>query len=114
MRVGVMLPPEAIEDIAGRAAEIVLAELRDSARHGSPWLSGWAAAADYLRLGVSTLKHDPNVPRHRVGGSVLFRTDELDAYAAAGFEGRTRFRAGSTGAKSHTSTELVGAHLPAK
>jgi excisionase family DNA binding protein len=72
------LLPEALEAIAARAAELVLAQLGN----GSPWLTR-EAAARYLSLPVSRLEKDKAIPCHREGRRVLYHRDELDAYLRA-------------------------------
>jgi excisionase family DNA binding protein len=70
------LPPEALEEIATRAAALVLERL---GRNGSPWLTR-AQAADYLGLPLSRLEKDRRIPCHREGRRVLYHRDELDTY----------------------------------
>jgi hypothetical protein len=70
------LPPETLEAIARRAAEIVLARTDD---RSSPWLNRQEAAA-YLGLPVSRLEKDRQIPCHRDRGRVLYHRDELDAH----------------------------------
>jgi hypothetical protein len=90
------LPDEVVAEIAERAAALVLDELHAKSEEPvSPYLKVWASAASYLGMSPSTLKHLPGVPRRRIGGSVVFRRDELDAFADAYFEGLSRFRRGS-------------------
>jgi hypothetical protein len=78
------LPPEALEAIAARAAELVLEQLGN----GSPWMSR-EAAARYLSLPVSRLEKDASkkgrkeIPLHRPDGRVLYHRDELDAYLSS-------------------------------
>jgi hypothetical protein len=96
VKVEIELP---LEQVARRAAELVLAELGERSELASPWLQGWAAAAAWLGVAESTLKHRGDVPRRRIGGSVVFHVDELAAWLAAGFEGDRRwFHVGSTSA----------------
>lgn len=88
------VPVELIEAIAERAAAIVLPRLSKETCAG-PYLVGWAAAAAYVGVAVSTLKHSSDVPRRKIGGCVLFRRDELDGWVDCRFEGATRFHHGS-------------------
>jgi hypothetical protein len=74
--IAVSLPPEAVEAIAERAAELALARM--DARP-SPWLTR-AQAAEYLQMPVSRLEKDRRIPRHRWDGRVLYHRDELDAF----------------------------------
>ncbi len=113
MRVELEFPADLVEEIAAHAAEIVLAELSEPLA-SSPYLVGWGAAATYLAMPVSTLKHSSDVPRRKVGGSVLFRKDELDEWVNAGFEGARRFHHGSIAARSRTGKGIADAHTPAK
>lgn len=105
----VELPAEVLDEIVER----VLAELPEPTI-GSPYLAGWQAAADYLAMPASTLKHAHGVPRRKVGGSVLFRRDELDAWADAHFEGATRFQHGSRESGGRTGRAIAGARPPGK
>jgi excisionase family DNA binding protein len=73
------LPPEAVEVIAERAAELVVERLD---RESSPWMTR-AEAATYLSLPLSRLEKDRRIPCHRNGGRVLYHREELDAYFRA-------------------------------
>lgn len=78
------LPPEALEAIARRAAEVVLEQL-GRADAGSPWLS-LDEAADYLRVNRRTVER--LIARGRVRSTTLGRRrllhrDELDSLAGA-------------------------------
>jgi hypothetical protein len=77
-RLALTLPPDALEAIATRAAELVLEQLGN----GSPWLTREAAAL-YLSLPVSRLEKDKQIPCHHEGRRVLYHRDELDAYLRA-------------------------------
>lgn len=70
-------------------AEAVHGAMNDLPR--SPYLAGWAAAAEYVQMPVSTLKHQVGVPKRKLGGTVLFRRDELDMWLDAYFCGSRRF-----------------------
>jgi excisionase family DNA binding protein len=75
-------PPELVDAIAQRAAEIVLAQLENGS--GDEWLDS-KAAADYLGISVGHLHNlKGTVPSHKVGGRRRFRRSELDAYQANG------------------------------
>lgn len=70
------LPPDVLEAIARRAAEIVTEQ---TGHRASPWMTRWQAA-EYLSLPLSRLEKDWQIPRHRDRGRVLYHRDELDAY----------------------------------
>ena len=70
------LPEAAVEAIAERAAEIVLAKLGN---RDSPWLTR-RQAANYLGVPVSRLEKDKRVPCRRWEGRVLYHRDELDEF----------------------------------
>lgn len=75
------LPPEALEVIAARAAELVLAQLGECP---DEWLSSEQAAA-YLGISVGHLHNlRGKVPSHKVGGRRRYRRSELDAYQRQG------------------------------
>jgi excisionase family DNA binding protein len=76
-RLSVSVPPELVERIALRAAELVLERLGNGA--GSPWLTRKEAAA-YLGLPLSRLEKDRTIPCHREGRRVLYHRTELDAF----------------------------------
>jgi excisionase family DNA binding protein len=83
-RLALTLPDELVEKIARRAAELVLAEMRESNGAGSPWLS-LAQAADYI--GVSTRQLQRLIAQGKVrsttiGRRRLLRRDDLDEAAA--------------------------------
>ena len=77
------LPPEAVEAIAERAAELVLE--RSSSARRSPWMTR-AQAATYLGVPESRLEKDASEerpardPLHRDGAKVLYHRDELDRW----------------------------------
>ena len=73
----VALPSAALEQIAARAAEIVLEQLGQEP--GSPWMTR-ARAAAYLGLPASRLEKDKTIPVHRDGRRVLYRRDELNRH----------------------------------
>lgn len=81
-----MLPEEAVEAIAWRAAELVLAELRAAAPASpSPYMSVDEAAA-YLRCDrqrIYDLLSARRLQRHKDGARVLISRAELEAYLAA-------------------------------
>jgi hypothetical protein len=76
----IAFPPAALEQIAERAAELVLERLGQQPQ--SPWLTR-ARAAAYLGLPVSRLEKDKTIPTHREGRRVLYNRDELDAHFGA-------------------------------
>jgi excisionase family DNA binding protein len=78
------LPPELVERLAERAAELVLARLSEEAA-GSPWLTV-DEAAEYARLSTRTLERLLARGRLRsasVGRRRLLHRDELDRYLQA-------------------------------
>jgi excisionase family DNA binding protein len=75
------LPPEALEAIAARAAELVLERLGQT-NGASPWMTR-AQAAAYLGLPLSRLEKDRRIPNHRDGRRVLYHRGELDRYFGA-------------------------------
>jgi excisionase family DNA binding protein len=79
VNVSLDIPPELIEVIATRAAEIVI---ETTGSTGSPWMTRTEAAA-YLRFPVSRLEKDRRIPCHRDGGRVLYHRAELDAHFLA-------------------------------
>lgn len=87
----VALPAYLLDVIAERAACLVREPL-PVAEPASPYLHGWRAAAGYLGVSESTLKHSQNVPRRKLGGVVVFRRDELDAWLDDHYEGARRYR----------------------
>jgi excisionase family DNA binding protein len=77
----VIVPSEAIEAVAERAAQLVLAELRRSDAGRSPWLAGAQAAADYLGMPRARIyKQLATIPHYRHGARLMFRRDDLDAW----------------------------------
>lgn len=77
------LPPEALEAIAVRAAELVIEQLGIDER--DDWLD-IEQAAEYTGRTVGTLRNlvcEGRLPRHGPKGARLrFRRSELDAYQA--------------------------------
>lgn len=76
---GLTVPPEALEAIAERAAQIVLE--RQRAQPASRWLYGAKAASDYLGWPVKRVTNKVAtgaLPHHRSGGRLMFDTAELD------------------------------------
>ena len=82
---GVTLPPDVLEAIAERAAQIVLERLNGSAV--SPWLT-LADAAAYLGWSRQRLYKRRDVPRYKHGGRVMYRRDALDAFLESHAEPR--------------------------
>jgi excisionase family DNA binding protein len=81
------LPPELIEVIARRAAQIVLETQREQPE---PWLGAEAAAA-YLaseKSRIYALVSKRAIPFHKDGTRLLFRASELDRFVEEG--GATR------------------------
>jgi excisionase family DNA binding protein len=80
-QISLLLPAEALEAIAERAAALVLAELRPSDATRSPWLAGAQAAADYLSIPRTRVyKRLAEIPHYRHGARLMFRRDDLDAW----------------------------------
>jgi excisionase family DNA binding protein len=82
------LPEGVVEEIARRAAEIVLARLAEErpAASASPYLTV-GEAAEYLRASrqrVYDLLSAGRLTRHKDGSRVLVARAELDAYLAGG------------------------------
>jgi hypothetical protein len=71
------IPDELVEQIAARAAEIVLERHREGS--APRWLYGAKAAAEYLGWPVKRVNNRINeLPHHRNGGRLIFNTAELD------------------------------------
>jgi excisionase family DNA binding protein len=73
------LPPELLEAIAQRTAEII--EQRQADRGEARWLYGAEAAAAYLGWPVKRVYNrvaSDELPAHRSGGRLCFLTSELD------------------------------------
>jgi excisionase family DNA binding protein len=78
------VPPALVEEIAARAAEIVLQ--RQQAERPSRWMSV-PEAASYLRAKpqrIYDLLSDGRLTRHKDGSRVLLDRRELDAYLERG------------------------------
>ena len=81
-------PPEALEAIAARAAEIALARLEADAAP-TPWLSGADAIADYLGWPRERVyKRLAEIPHVRHGNRIMARREELDRWLEGYREGR--------------------------
>jgi len=79
----VTLPPEFVEAVAERVAELLVA--RDS-RARDPWI-GVEAAAEHLacpKSRIYALTSAGRIPFERDGSRVLFRRSALDAWLTAG------------------------------
>jgi hypothetical protein len=74
------LPPELIEAIAQRAAELVLERLGPEPT--SPWMDRRRAAA-YLGYPVSRLEKDKRIPVRRDGRRVIYNRADLDRFMAS-------------------------------
>jgi excisionase family DNA binding protein len=75
-------PPELIEEVAERAAEILLERGKDD----DHWMNV-AEAAEYLRCPTSriyALTSAGKIPHHHDGARLLFRKSELDAWVENG------------------------------
>ncbi|HEU4973586.1 MAG TPA: excisionase family DNA-binding protein [Baekduia sp.] len=76
------LPPEALDAIAARVADL----LGERAAAGSPWMSA-EQAADYIAAPVSRIRKltmTGELPHHRDGRRVLYHRDELDRFVRQG------------------------------
>jgi excisionase family DNA binding protein len=86
--IALTLPAEAVEAIARRAAELVLAEIGATNGAGTPWLS-LREAAEYVGLSERTLEREIARGRLRsstIGRRRLLHRDELDRFARAAGE----------------------------
>jgi len=80
--VALQVPPELIEAVAQRAAELVLAAQGASAAPASPWMTT-AEAAEYLswpRDRLDKLTSARAIPHRKHEGRVLFHRRELDEW----------------------------------
>ena len=79
-RVVFELPDAVIEAVAARAAEIVLAELRDHDGQGR-WLTGARAAAEHMGCSPKRIYNLlPHIPHAKEEGRLIFNTRDLDEY----------------------------------
>lgn len=81
------LPPELLERIAERAADLV-AE-RSEAANGDGWLRGAGAIGSYVaappsRIYALAACTPPRIPVHRDGSALIARRSELDGWLASG------------------------------
>ena len=77
------LPPELVEAIAERAAELVLEQ---APAQSERWV-GTRDAADYLGCSpgrLHNLTSAGRIPHHREGGRLVFSTRELDDWIRSG------------------------------
>ena len=88
VNVELTVPPELVEAVAERAAQIVLAKLGGATV--SPWMTR-AEAAEYLSVPVSRLEKRRDVPHVKDGARVLYHRDELDAWLLTQREGDWTF-----------------------
>lgn len=82
----IALPAEVLDQLAERAAAIVIEQLQEQAAAPSPWMDV-AAAAEYIAAPVSriyALVSADRIPHHRDGSRLLFHRDELDAWIRDG------------------------------
>ncbi len=74
-------------DVLEQIVEQVRARLgHEAAEPRSPWLTA-DEAAEYLRCKTSRIRKlssAERIPKHREGGRVLYRRDELDAFVMGG------------------------------
>lgn len=75
---GLMLPPELLEAVARRIAELVVADLGGSAEQ---WVDadGAAAHVGMSRKALYGAAAEGRLPAHRIGKTMRFRLSELDA-----------------------------------
>lgn len=81
--VAILIPGSVIDAICARAAELALERLR--AEPPPVWLYGAKAAAEHLGWPTKRVHNKVatgEVPHHRNGSRLQFRTDELDRYLA--------------------------------
>lgn len=79
------LPPDVVEQIAERAAEIVAERQRAGTDEG--WVRGAERIADYIDAPVSrvyALASAQRIPLCRDGSALVARRSELDAWVRAG------------------------------
>ena len=84
VNVELTLPPEAVEQVAERAAQLVLEQLGGATV--SPWMTR-AEAAEYLSVPVSRLEKRRDVPHVREGARILYHRNELDRWLLTHREG---------------------------
>ena len=84
VNVELTLPPEAVEQVAERAAQLVLEQLGSATV--SPWMTR-AEAAEYLSVPVSRLEKRRDVPHVREGARILYHRNELDRWLLTHREG---------------------------
>lgn len=76
------IPPEVVEAIALRAAQLVDSRVEEV----GPWLTA-PEAAEYLRCPLSRIYHFTSlerIPVHREGSRLLFNRNELDSWVVQG------------------------------
>ncbi len=79
LRATVQLPPELVEALVVRAAELVVDQLSADAP-GSPWLT-LEEAANYVRMSKDTLyKRTAEIPHTKQAGRIRFKRSDLDAW----------------------------------
>ena len=77
------IPDELVERVAQRAAQIVFERQREEP--AARWLYGAKAAAEYLGWPVKRVNNRiAELPHHRSGNRLMFRTDELDRVVREG------------------------------
>ncbi len=94
----ISLPPELLEGIATRVAEIVLDQLDKQPRaksicDGPRWIHGAQAASDHTSIPVGQvqkLSAAGAMPHRKIGGRNVYRTDELDDWLDDHYEGPAR------------------------
>ena len=80
MNFRVELPPDTVAEIVDRVTERVLAELEIDASTGR-WLTGAAAAAEYLGCSPKRVYNRIHeIPHVKEGGRLKFQTTALDAW----------------------------------
>ena len=85
MKASLDLPPELLEAIAERAAELVVERIESD--NGDGWLRGADAIADYIgakRDRVYALSSTGRIPVEHEGSALIARKSVLDAWMRAG------------------------------
>jgi excisionase family DNA binding protein len=85
-RLELTLPPEVLEALAQRAAELVVGMVAAGPARAEPWISVEQAAAHLCcpKSRVYSLVSARRIPYQKDGSRVLFKASELDAWVAEG------------------------------
>ncbi len=79
----ISLPPETVEEIADRAAELVLARLAERDNGGPGWIYGARGLSEYTGLPVGQvfkLVAAGAIPHRRIGQRLLFERAAIDEW----------------------------------